>query len=190
MKSLLRSVVTVAAILVAVPASATTVLQMNLALMLEHSDRVFVGRVIDISEKKVFTAGAELPATVYKLRVSDAFKGQYQEVKGIKFTEITMIGSMKMALAGRHGIAGFPVLKIGEEYLLLMAPNNDKGLTSTVGLGQGCFHLTGREDARVALNTTNNVGLFKNMSTGMADGIAVPYADLARVIQQLVGGAQ
>ncbi len=190
MKHVLRSFILLAAILSVVPAYATTVLQMNLALMLDHSERVFVGQVIDISEKKVFTAGAELPATVYRLRVSDAFKGQYQEIKGIKFADVTMIGSLKMALAGRHGIAGFPVLKLGEEYLLLVAPTNDKGLTSTVGLGQGCFHLTGREDARVALNTANNVGLFKNMNASMADGVAVPYPDLARIIRQLIGGQQ
>ncbi len=162
--------------------------QMNLEQLVTQSERVFVGRVISISESRVAMGGGELPAVTYRLAVSDTFKGDFEEIKGERFTEVTTIGSLKQVLTGNHPIADFPVLEKGTEYLLFIAPEGPTGMTATMGLGQGCFHIPGSDDAKVALNLANNTGLFSGMNTGFADGEAVPYADLAEMIQNIVGG--
>lgn len=169
---------------------ATTVLQMNLAQMITSSDKVFVGTVIDVSESRVAVGGGEVPAVTYRFRVADTFKGEYQQSKGVTFTEVTMLGTLKNVKEGVHPIIDFPLLRIGEQYLMIVAPEGPIGLTTTMGLGQGMFSLSGDGSDKVALNAANNVGLFAGMSVGFADGVAIPYSELAALIRNIVGGAQ
>ena len=170
-------------------AQAAITAQMNLEQLVSQSERVFVGRVISITESRVSMGGGELPAVTYRLAVSDTFKGQFEEIKGERFTEVTTIGSLKQVLSGQHPITDFPILQKGVEYLLFIAPSGPTGMTATMGLGQGCFHISGSDDNKVALNLANNTGLFSGMNTGFADGEAVPYSVLAEMIQSIVGGS-
>ena len=162
--------------------------QMNLEQLVTQSERIFVGRVVSISESRVSMGGGELPAVTYRLAVSDTFKGEYEEIKGERFTDVTMVGTLKQVLSGNHPITDFPVLEKGTEYLLFIAQSGPSGMTATMGLGQGCFHISGSDGDKVAINLANNTGLFSGMNTGFADGQAVPYSELANMIRGIVGG--
>lgn len=172
------------------PVNATSVLQMNLAQMIDRSEKVFVGTVVDISESRIAVGGGEVPAVTYSFRVGDSFKGDFEVVKGVKVTTVTMLGSMKHVKSGKHPIVDFPLLRRGEEYLLMVGEAGPVGLTTTVGLGQGNFSLSGEDGDKVALNAARNVGLFTGMSVPFADGVAVPYPELAALIRDIVGGAE
>lgn len=188
----IRVLVSCAAVLLcASTAHAAITAQMNLEQMVTQSERIFVGRVVSITESRVTMGGGELPAVTYRLAVSDSFKGQYEEIKSEKFADVTMIGSLKQVLSGKHPITDFPVLAKGTEYLLFIAPSGPTGMTATMGLGQGCFHVSGSSDDKVVLNLVNNTGLFSGMNVGFADGEAVPYAALTDMIRSIVeGGSQ
>lgn len=170
--------------------NAATTLQMNLAQMVTNSDRVFVGTVVQITESMKQVGGGEIPAVTYRLKVGDAFKGTYDEIKGEKYADVTMLGSLKILASGKHPITDFPMLSVGNDYLLMVAPDGPVGLTTTMGLGQGCFSISDGVSDKVALNGANNVGLFSNMNIGIADGAAVSYSELSTLITDLVGGAQ
>ena len=170
--------------------NATSVLQMNLAQMINNSEKVFVGTVVDLSESRIAVGGGEVPAVTYTFRVGDTFKGSYEEEKGVKFTTVTMLGTIKNVKEGKHPIVDFPFLRCGEEYLLVVGHAGSTGLTTTVGLGQGNFTLSGEDGDKVALNAASNVGLFTGMSVGFTDGVAVPYPELAALIRDIVGGAE
>ena len=176
------------AFLCASTANAAITAQMNLEQLVTQSERIFVGRVISITESRVAMGGGELPAVTYRLAVSDTFKGDFEEIKGEKFTDVTMVGTLKQVLSGRHPITDFPVLAEGTEYLLFIAPAGPSGMTATMGLAQGCFHVSSAGGSRVALNLVNNTGLFSGMNVGFADGEAVPYDELAGMIRSIVGG--
>ncbi|MEL7023250.1 MAG: hypothetical protein AAGL69_05845 [Pseudomonadota bacterium] len=169
---------------------ASTVAQMNLEQMVTNSERVFVGTIIDVTESRRQIGGGEVPAVTYKIRVSDTFKGDFEEIKGELYTEVTMLGSLKHLAAGRHPITDFPMLAIGGEYLLMVAPAGPIGLTATMGLGQGCFTLSGDESDKVALNGANNVGLFSGMQVGFTGGEPISYGALSSLINDIVGGAE
>ena len=193
MKALRRAAAACAlafATLSAGPLYAATAAQMNLEQMVTSSERVFVGVVIDVTESRKAVGGGEVPAVTYTIKVTDAFKGEYEEIKGERYTEVTMLGSLKHLAAGRHPIADFPMLSIGREYLLMVAPAGPIGLTATMGLGQGCFSLTPDEESKVALNGANNMGLFAGMTVGIQDGQPIQYGELASIINDIVGGAE
>lgn len=170
--------------------NAATAMQMNLAQMINSSQKVFVGTVVDVTESRVAVGGGEVPAVTYKLRVDDTFKGTYEEIKGVKYTDVMMVGSVRHIKEGKHPISDFPLLQTGTQYLMLVAQPGPSGLTTTMGLGQGLFSLTGEPGAKVALNGADNHGLFSGMSTGFPDGVAVPYDELAALIRDIVGGAE
>lgn len=176
-----------ATVLAASPAQATDVRQMNLEQLVNASETVMLGTIVSIEGTTVQAGGGTLPAVSYKVRVEEAFKGDFAEVKGVKIAEFKMVGSLKDALAGRHPIVDFPVLKTGTEYLLMVAPAGPTGLTSTMGLGQGLFNVTGNGASRVLLNGANNVGLFNGMNVPYSGG-GIGYAELSELIRGIVGG--
>ena len=193
MRALKRSVLGLLAALTVLggpPLYAAIAAQMNLEQLVSGADRVFTGRVVGMSESRVQTGGGELPAVTYRLQVDDTFKGQFEEIKGVKFAEVTMLGSIKHVKSGRHPIADFPLLREGNEYLLMIAPAGPSGLTATMGLGQGCFVVSRGPDGKAALNGANNVGLFAGMNVRLQDGTAAPYDELASTIRGIVGGTQ
>ena len=69
------------ALLLAVPAGATTLVQMNLADLASRADKVFRGTVISVKAGSVKAGGGELPTLVYRLRVEEPFKGDFGEGK-------------------------------------------------------------------------------------------------------------
>lgn len=179
------------------PAQAATVLQLNLEQMVDRAERIFRGTVLDVREGTVQAGGAELPTVTYRVRVDEAFKGTYQEVKGMQIAEITMLGKLKQGQTSTTTrsvpLIDLPRLEVGKDYLLLTTQPSAIGLSTTVGLGQGAFRVTGKPGQELAVNGNQNLGLLKGM--GGVSGNVVPnqngsgpvsYTALAALIQDLV----
>ncbi len=182
------------------PLSASTVLQLNLAQMCDRAEFIFRGTLLDVREGTVDAGGGKLPTVTYRLRVDESFKGSYQVVKGMQIAEITMVGKLKAGTSS--GMRAMPVLpepprlSVGRDYLLLTTPASAIGLSTTVGLDQGAFLVSGKPGQELAVNGNHNRGLLNGMGASAAaatktastspDG-PLPYAELAQLIRGIVG---
>jgi hypothetical protein len=175
------------ALLAVSQAGATMLLQMDLGELVQRSDRIFRGTVIDVEQSSVAAGGGELPMVVYRLRVEEMLKGEADVVKGDEaYVEIRMVGSIKdeRPVNGLQRFSNFrdvPRLTMGSDYLLLTTPPSELGLSTTVGLGQGTFSVVRRDKTDYAVNQYDNLGL------GIDGDGAVPYADLVAEIKGLMG---
>lgn len=188
-----------AALAICLPVSAATVIQMNLEDMVDRADRIFRGTVLEVSEGTVQAGGGELPVVTYRIRVDEAFKGTYEEVKGLQIAEITMLGKLKVTQSSpvrrSADLLDLPRLEAGAEYLLLTTASSAIGLSTTVGLGQGRFEVAGKPGEETVVNGNQNLGLFHGMDTsGFGAGVdsqteagPLPYGSVAAVIRNLVG---
>jgi hypothetical protein len=175
------------ALLAVSQAGATMLLQMDLGELVQRSDRIFRGTVIDVEQSSLAAGGGELPMVVYRLRVEEMLKGEADVVKGDEaYVEIRMVGSIKdeRPVNGLQRFSNFrdvPRLTMGSDYLLLTTPPSELGLSTTVGLGQGTFSVVRRDKTDYAVNQYDNLGL------GIDGDGAVPYADLVAEIKGLMG---
>lgn len=168
---------------------ATSVIQMNLEQLCTKSDQIFRGTVLDMTESTVEVGGGALPAVTYTVRVDEAFQGQFDTEKGVPLARFTTLGTKKQHLSGQMPIPGLPRLAIGGEYLLMVAPSGPTGLTTTMGLGQGCFTIAGKPGAETAVNELGNRGLFAGMTvSGVTTASGdVSYPALAALINSILG---
>jgi hypothetical protein len=191
-----RGVSMALALLAAAPVhAATSVLPMNLDQLSQRAGKIFRGRVIDIRAGSVDAGGGTLPTTIYRIQVDEALKGSYaRDRKGAAFAEIQMVGSLRPAAApGRTRVLPLlpdvPQLQVGQEYLLFATTPSRIGLSTTVGLGQGCFKVyrpRGRD--RVAVNAVDNRDLFRGMEAARAESRGpASYDELVRHVRAALG---
>jgi hypothetical protein len=159
---------------------------MDLGDLVQRSDKVFRGTVIDVEQGVVEAGGGELPAVTYRLRVEDMIKGVADVQKGDeRMVEVRMIGSLKPMVEknGKVHLSAFrdvPKLQIGSDYVLFMTPRSEIGLSVTVGLGQGAFNIVTSGKVDMAVNGLGNAGL------GLGDG-PVTYDDLKAAVYRAMG---
>lgn len=167
--------------LVSVAASAAMVMKMGLGDLVGNADKVFRGTVLDVSEISIEAGGGSIPALKYTLRVDDSFKGNFEK----QVAEFMVVGSLKQYHAGKGPISGFPLLQIGHDYLLMVAPEGPLGLTAPMGLAQGAFRVYSDPSTRetMAVNGANNAQLFKGISADLPDSGPIAYDVLAGQIQ-------
>jgi len=185
----------------AVP-QASTVMQMNLGEMVQRADRIYRGTVVSASASTVAVGGGQLPVAVYYLRVEESFRGDFPVVKGVRLAEIRTLGKLRSVQQGNLRSAvilpRMPDLEVGRTYLILATRPSAIGLSTTVGLGQGCFRISHVGKDEQAINEANSSGLFRDMPAPAARGVAraaatpaaaggaLSYADLAGRIRGLV----
>jgi hypothetical protein len=136
--------------------------------------------------------GGELPVVSYQLRVGDRFKGEFGEGKRAGVVEIRMVGDK--GDIRRHDLLHFslwrdmPRLQVGRDYVLFTTRPSRIGLSTTVGLGQGAFTITGEAKGEQAVNAFGNVGLDRNLKAGVSlrAGRPVPYGELAQAIRAVL----
>jgi hypothetical protein len=182
--------------------SASTVSQFNLADMARRAQKIYVGTVRSASEGTLAVGGGQLGVVTYRLSVDEDLLGSTPIVKGERVAEIRMLGKQKVVTAGNlrsvSPVPDMPVLMVGQSYLVFTTAPSGIGLSTTVGLGQGCFRLFGKGDGQMAVNEVNNAGLFRDMqppaATAAASRSAAPpaagpirYVDLRAQIINLVG---
>lgn len=193
--------VVAAALAVCSPLAATQVMQLNLEQMVDRSDRIFRGTVLDAREGTMAVGGGELPVVTYRIRVDEAIKGTFEEVKGVQIAEVRMLGTLKKTAGGSgpvrsvSSVPDLPRLAVGQDYLLLTTPRSSIGLSTTVGLGQGLFRVDGKPGQETAVNLNQNLGLFRGMGGGpsVTTGLPaapegpLPYRNLATLIRDIAG---
>lgn len=130
--------------LVATTLPATTLEQLTLDDLIQKSTGIVRATV---TASYSAARGADI-YTYYKLEVSDTWKGPAIQ------TEVAVPGG---ALRGvRQMVAGAPVLRIGQEYVLFLWTSRS-GLTQVIGMSQGLF--------KVTKDSTGNVVLMRAAAT-------------------------
>ena len=81
-------------------ADATTVKHFDLGGMTASAARVFRGTVTDVRAGTVSVGGGQLATTIYRIRVTETFKGEFATVKDITYADVNMIGSIKADAQG------------------------------------------------------------------------------------------
>ena len=166
---------------------AASVLQMNLGSLCDRSEMIFRGQVLDSEIGTVSAGGGELPVVTYTIAVQEGFKGDFG--KGV--VTISLLAS-KAALVPYAGdvshvsaFAGLPALSVGQEYVLFTTQPSAIGLSTTVGLGHGCFHVSSQNKEDFVVNEFDNVGIFEGLSGLPASG-PVTYDEMADAIEAYV----
>ena len=75
-------------------ADATTVKQFDLPRMTSSAARVFRGTVTDVRAGTKKVGGGEIATTIYRIKVTEAFKGEFATFKNITYADVEMIGSL------------------------------------------------------------------------------------------------
>lgn len=163
----------------------------NLAEMCDEAAMIYRGKVLDIRSDTKELAGGELPVVTYRVEVTESFKGDFVAKGDKRYAEFTVAGSFKPVLkrvgdyAQLNVLPDPPALRIGEEYLLLTNAPNEHGLSNTIGMAQGCFHVNGVGKAETVMNGAGNRGLFHGMpQQGLeaAEG-GLSYAEISQIIR-------
>jgi hypothetical protein len=167
-------------------ADATTVKHFDLGHMTSSAARVFRGTVTDVRPGTVKVGGGELATTIYRIRVTETFKGEFATFKEITYADVEMIGSIKTGSEGtgpRHFsvFRDMPRLERGRDYLLFLTAESSVALSSPVGLAQGCFDIDTSVPGQPTANRVNNAGLIPEIQKG-----PMPYADLAARVRTIV----
>lgn len=150
------------------PAGAAMILKMNLAQLTDRADAIFRGEVLSVEPGKIAIGGGTLPTVTYRLRVDEAFKGEFEAKENASpEIEITMLGTLKSTTRSGNqthlgsALPEVPKLRVGESYVLFTTAPGQSGLRSPVGLGQGSFRIyAGANKTELAVNELNNLGLF------------------------------
>jgi hypothetical protein len=175
----------------ATTAGATTLLQMNLEQLTDRAGRIFRGTVLSVQRGSVEVGGATLATITYRIRVEEAFKGEFPAVKDdLRVVEIRMLTEPKSSSTGSVRrvslLRDLPQLEVGRNYLLFATRPSAVGLSTTVGLGQGTFNIQGAGKDETAVNQFQNMDLFRGMASTTAARGPISYADLASRIRALV----
>ena len=151
---------------------ASTVRQLNLGEMVQRAELIYRGTVLSASAETVEVGGGQLPVTVYRLKVEESFRGEFTEVKGVRIAELRTLGKLKTVRSGdlqsMAVLPRMPELAVGQAYLVLTTRPSAIGLSTTVGLGQGCFRILQVGKEETAVNEANNSGLFRDMPEAAA----------------------
>lgn len=167
-------------------AEATTVKHFDLPHMTASAARVFRGTVTDVRAGTVRVGGGQLATTIYRIRVTETFKGDFATIKDVTYADVEMLGSIKAGSDGT-GVRRFsvfrdmPRLERGRDYLLFLTSESSVALSSPVGLAQGCFDIDTSLPAEPTANRMNNAGLAADVQKG-----SLPYADLAARVRSIV----
>jgi len=171
-------------------ADATTVKHFDLGQMTSSAARVFRGTVTDVRPGTVKVGGGELATTIYRIRVTETFKGEFATFKDVRYADVEMLGSVKHDSPGggvRHFSAfrDMPRLEAGRDYLLFLTAESSIALSSPVGLAQGCFDIDTSIPSQPTANRMNNAGLAADVAKG-----PLPYADLAERVRTIVAAQE
>jgi hypothetical protein len=181
----------IAASLASTPcADATTVKHFDLGGMTASAARVFRGTVTDVRPGTISVGGGQLTTTLYRIRVTEVFKGEFATVKDITYADVEMLGSPKAETAPgsvRHFsiFRDMPRLERGREYLLFLTAESSIALSSPVGLAQGCFDIDTSVPSEPTANRLNNAGLAADVAKG-----PLAYADLAARVRAIVAAQE
>jgi hypothetical protein len=160
---------------------ALSVRQMDIHDLCSRAGHIVRGEVVEVRRGTVEAGGGTLSTVTYRLKIKEAFAGQTYG-----FFEFTGLAPSKSDTATppgqprRRPPIELPELKSGQEYLLFTTQPSRIGLSSVVGLGQGCFSIESKGGQETAVNERGNVGL------GLPRTGPVAYEELAAEIRRVL----
>ena len=171
-------------------ADATTVKHFDLRGMTSSAARVFRGTVTDIRAGSVKVGGGQLATTIYRIKVTETFKGDFATFKNVTYADVEMLGSIKddPKQAGLQHFSAFrdmPRLQVGRDYMLFLTAESSIALSSPVGLAQGCFDIDTTVPDEPTANRVNNAGLVAGATKG-----PMPYEVLAEQVRAIVASQE
>lgn len=159
---------------------ATMVLKMGLGEMCDRAGNIFRGTVVSVTPGSISVGGEELQTMDYQIAVTDPIKGNFDSKDGESVTTVRMLAPIKNQTDGDvvrfSKLPDLPRLEVGGDYLLLATTPTVSGLSTTVGLGQGCFSIDKKSEM-----TANEIG-----NHGLYDG-PVAYQTIADDIRAALG---
>lgn len=186
-------VVSTAALLAVSPLTATILKQMNLEELTGNAGRIFSGTVIEIQKGTLAVGGGKVATVTYRVVVDNAFRGDFIQKEGRSIAEIRMVfdpGPRRVGDAVSFSrLPEMPSIEQGGRYLFFTTVPSTVGLSTTVGLGQGLFRISGDPGQETLRNELDNEGLFRGMRAESAPKPgAIAYSDMAARIHALLGG--
>lgn len=187
-----RTVFLLVGSMVVLPLAATTLAPLTLADLTQRAQTIVRGLVLSAEPGSVEVGGTTLPTVTYRVRVEEGFKGDFTVKGDASEVEFTMLGRMKNeemeqgTIRKLSSIPELPRLTVNEHYLLFVTQPSAIGLSTTVGLGTGCFELSGEGDKALVTNGFDNAGVFRGLA-GMPSSGPVSYASLAGEIHAILG---
>ncbi len=148
--------------------SASTVSQFNLAEMSQRAQKIYVGTVRSATESTIEVGGGQLAVVTYQISVEEDLRGETALVKGVRVARDSHDGQTENRAHRKYPIrvagAGHARPDRRPDVSRLHDASQARiGLSTTVGLGQGCFRLYGKGDSQMAVNEVGNAGLFRDM---------------------------
>ncbi len=191
-----------------IPLGATSLRVMNLADLVENSQRIFSAVCQSVSSG--FDEN-NLPYTRYSFRVTDSIQGvANQQVVVIKQFGLAEPIQLDNGVTRVSRIEGMPRYVPGQEYLLFLNQESRLGFSSPIGLIQGAFRVRGQGPSRTVVNGMRNANLLidtrKSMQQRVRDRqqnlsrsapVALPdellrgpvsYEKLSRLVRELLAG--
>ena len=162
---------------IAMQVYALSVQQFELRDLCARADKIVRAKVLDVSAGSIAAGGGQIPVTAYRLEVKETLAGGESAVIDLK-----VVGNLKAQTGNIRRIdllGDVPRLERGNEYLLFTTKPSKVGLSTFVGLGQGCFSIFSQDKKEVAVNGAGNNGL------GLEKSGPAAYAELVRKIREL-----
>ena len=187
----LQCVVFLVVLGMALPLGATSILPLDLEDLCNRSDSIVLGTVLSAEPQTMQFGSSTLDTVQYRVKVEESFKGAVTIKDGVSVAELTMLGNLKSlpvngSVTRISSVPGLPQLQVGQRYLLFTTPPSPVGLSTTVGLGTGCFEVSGEGDKAVVLNEFNNAGVFQGLP-GMPSSGPVTYSAVADQLHEILG---
>ena len=147
---------------------AQMVLKMDLPEICSRADKIFRGTVLSATSGTVQVGGGELPTMTYRFKVDEAFQGTYVTKGDNWIAEITMLGKVKPVNAdGARSVSplpDLPELKVGGEYVLMTTRPSSAGLSTPIGLGQGCYTISRSNKVEIATDGLGNTLTYEQLA--------------------------
>ena len=157
--------------LVAASLQAAFVERMDLAEVCSRADKIFRGTVISVTPGEIEAGGAVFPTVTYRLKVSEAFQGEFEAKGDLRMAEITMLAPVKSITVGDQRslspIGDLPRLEVGGDYLLMTSRPSAIGLSAPIGLDQGTYTIQGKGNALTAVNALGETFNYQAMASAI-----------------------
>lgn len=137
-RSALGGLALVAVILASTPSASTTLRGTSLQDLSISAETIVRGACLEARVETIAMGGAEIAVTVYTFQAVDRIKGD----PGAQFS-FRQVGTPERGLLDLGRLAGLPVYRPGNEYVLFLLPESRHGLTSPSGAGEGAFAVSG-----------------------------------------------
>jgi len=171
------------------PASATSVLPLQLDEIIDTATTVFEGACI--SNRTEREQATNLVVTYTAFAVKDVLKGSVQGATHV----IKQIGGEMPAGEMSFHVQGVPSFAVGQDYVVFLAGVSSAGFSSPIGLGQGKFSVLQDAAGQQVTNGRDFREMTVRMPAVVLPGTAAPVPRLGldnfkQIVRTRVGGAK